>query len=86
MTAVENAIENSERDIKTVENNSNLQFTNRVYKTIRSIKIMMKMFIKMLKAKKDKTEEEQEMIKIISKSYDISDRKYIEPILKCLKK
>lgn len=49
-------------------------------------KLMMKMFIKTLKVKKDKTEEEQEMIKIISASYDISDKKYIEPILECLKK
>lgn len=47
-------------------------------------KLMMKMFIKMLKAKKDKSEAEQEMIKMISSSYDISDRKYIEPILQCL--
>lgn len=49
-------------------------------------KLMMKMFIKTLKAKKDKTESEREMIKMISASYDISDRQYIEPILKCLKK
>lgn len=49
-------------------------------------KLMMKMFIKMLKTKKDKTEAEQEMIKMISSSYDISDKKYIEPILECLKK
>lgn len=48
-------------------------------------KFMMKMFTKMLKAKKDKTEIEQEMITMISKSYDISDKKYIEPILECLK-
>ena len=51
-----------------------------------SSKLMMKMFIKMLKAKKGKTEAEQEMIKMISTSYDISDKKYIEPILECLKK
>ena len=51
-----------------------------------SSKLMMKMFIKMLKAKKDKTEAEQEMIKMICKSYDISDKKYIEPILECLKR
>lgn len=50
-----------------------------------SSKLMMKMFIKMLKAKKDKTKEEQAMIKMISSSYDISDKKYIEPILQCLK-
>lgn len=49
-------------------------------------RIAMKMFIKMLKAKKNKTEEDQEMIKMISTSYDISDQKYIEPILECLKK
>ncbi len=48
-------------------------------------KLMMKMFIKTLKAKKDKTQEEQVMIKMISSSYDISDKKYIEPILQCLK-
>lgn len=49
-----------------------------------SSKLMMKMFIKILKAKKDKTETEQEMIKMISTSYDISDKKYIKPILECL--
>jgi len=47
-------------------------------------KLMMKMFVKMLKAKKDKTEVEQEMVKMISASYDISDKKYIDPILECL--
>jgi len=51
-----------------------------------SSKFMMKMFIKMLKAKKDKTEAEHMMIKMISSSYDISDKKYIEPILQYLKK
>lgn len=49
-------------------------------------KLMMKMFIKTLKAKKAKTEEEKIKIKMISSSYDISDKKYIEPILQCLKK
>ncbi len=48
-------------------------------------KLMMKMFVKTLKAKRDKTEAELEMIKNISVSYDISDKKYIEPILECLK-
>lgn len=47
-------------------------------------RLMMKIFIKSLKAKKDKTAEDEEMIKIISSSYDISDKKYIEPILKYL--
>ena len=50
-----------------------------------SSRLMMKMFIKMLKAKKDKTEAEREMIKMISASYDISDKKYVEPILQYLK-
>ncbi len=49
-------------------------------------RLMMKMFVKTLKAKKDKTQEEQVMIKMISSSYDISDKKYIEPILECLKR
>lgn len=44
----------------------------------------MKLFIKTLNAKKGKTEAEEEMIKMISSSYDISDPKYIDPILKCL--
>ena len=46
----------------------------------------MKMFIKKLKAQKDKTEAEEIMVKMISSSYDISDKKYIEPILQYLKK
>ena len=50
-----------------------------------SSKIMMKIFVKMLKSKKDKTEAERVMVKMISASYDISDKKYIEPILECLK-
>lgn len=49
-------------------------------------KLMMKMFIKALKAKKNKTEADEEMIKMISSSYDISDKKYIQPILNCLEK
>ena len=44
-------------------------------------KLMMKMFIGALKAKKDKTEAEKIQIEMISKSYDISDKKYIEPIV-----
>lgn len=47
-------------------------------------RLMMKMFLKTLKSKKNKTAAEQEMIRMISSSYDISDKKYIEPILQCL--
>lgn len=46
---------------------------------------MMKVFIKTLKAKKNKSEADEEMIRMISGSYDISDRKHIEPILECLR-
>ncbi len=49
-----------------------------------SSKFMMKIFIKILKNKKEKTKEEEIMIKMISSSYDISNKKYIEPILRCL--
>ena len=44
--------------------------------------LMMKMFQKMVGVKQDKTEADMEMLKMISHSYDISDRKYIEPIIK----
>ena len=47
-------------------------------------KLVMKMFIAALKAKKNKTEMEEKMVDVISSSYDISDKKYISPILKCL--
>lgn len=49
-------------------------------------KLMMKMFLTAQKAKKDKTEADEIMIKMIASSYDISDKKYIEPILACLGK
>ena len=48
-------------------------------------KAAMKMFVKMLKNKKDKTEEEKKMVEMVGQSYDISDKKYIEPILEYLK-
>lgn len=49
-----------------------------------SSNLMMKIFSRMLKAKKNQTKAEQEMIKMISASFDSSDRKYIKPILECL--
>ncbi|MBB5263479.1 menaquinone-dependent protoporphyrinogen IX oxidase [Catenibacillus scindens] len=48
-------------------------------------KLMMKVFTKVLKSKKNKSDYEQEMLKMISSSYDISDKKYIEPIIDALK-
>lgn len=47
-------------------------------------KLMMKMFQKMVDAKKDKTKADIEMLKMISHSYNISDKKYIEPIIRLL--
>lgn len=46
-------------------------------------KFLMKIFIKTLKTKKNKKKADEEMIKMISSSYDLSDKKYIEPILEC---
>lgn len=48
-------------------------------------RLMMKLFIKTLKAKKDKIPEDDAMIRMISGSYDLSDRKYIVPIVKWVK-
>lgn len=50
-----------------------------------SSKLMMKLFIKALQVKRDKTEEERVMAEMIASSYDISDKKYIEPILQWLR-
>ncbi len=47
-------------------------------------RLAMKMFVSALKKKKDPTEEEKTMVKMISDSYDISDIKYIEPIAEYL--
>lgn len=47
-------------------------------------RLMMKAFRKMLAGKKDKTEAEAEMLSMISHSYDLSDRKYIAPIVELL--
>lgn len=47
-------------------------------------RLMMKMMLSSLKSKKDKSAEDEIVIKMLSSSYDISDKKYIEPILACL--
>ena len=47
---------------------------------------MMNAFVKVVSLKRNKTEQEKQMVEVMSSSYDISDKKYIEPILKCLKK
>jgi len=48
-------------------------------------KMMMKGFASMLKKKKNKSGEEQAMEKMIAASFDISDRKYAEPLIAYLK-
>lgn len=47
-------------------------------------KWMMKLFHTALKSKKDKTEAEQIMETMIASSYDLSDKKYIVPIVHSL--
>lgn len=47
-------------------------------------KLAMKMFISILKKNKNPTEQDKKMIEMISHSYDISDKKYIEPIVQFL--
>ena len=45
---------------------------------------MMKLFVKSLEKKKNRTEEEKYMAEMIASSYDITDRKYVKPILEAL--
>ena len=44
------------------------------------------MFISTLKKQKDATEEEKKMVEVMSSSYDISDIKFIEPIVDYLER
>ena len=44
-------------------------------------RLAMKMFVKMLKSKKEQTTQDKIMQDMISRGYDISDKKYIEPIV-----
>lgn len=47
-------------------------------------RLLMKAFASGIKAKKSKTASEQAMAELISSSYDLSDRKYLAPILRYL--
>ena len=47
-------------------------------------RLAMKMFVSALKKKKDATDDEKKMAEMISSSYDISDIKFIEPIVEYL--
>ena len=44
-------------------------------------RLLMKMLKKSLDGKKDKTPQEEEMAQMLGTSYDISDRKYAEPVI-----
>ena len=44
-------------------------------------RMAMKMFVSGLKKKKDAGEKERMMAEMLSSSYDVSDRKYIDPIV-----
>ena len=48
-------------------------------------RLAMKMFVKILKSNKNKTPQDEAKIKLISTSFDKSDKKYLEPILDFLK-
>lgn len=51
----------------------------------RGSKLAMKMLLKIMSCKKEQTAEDKRTIEMISKSYDISDKKYIKPILEMMK-
>lgn len=48
-------------------------------------RLMMRAFVRSMQAKKDKTPEEEAMVRMIGASYDIADRACIEPILAYLR-
>ncbi len=48
-------------------------------------RLAMGLFRTALRGRKEKTEEEKVMLNMISRSYDISDRRYIEPILQAIR-
>lgn len=47
-------------------------------------KMMMKLLKKMLAGKKDKSEEDMAMEKMIASSFDECDKKYIQPLVECV--
>ena len=49
-------------------------------------KLLMKAFAKMVRNKKHATQQEKDMGEMISHSYDISDKKFIEPIVEYIQK
>ena len=49
-------------------------------------KMMMKAYASMLAKKKDQTEDDKKMAEMIAQSYDISDVKYLDPIVEYIEK
>ena len=49
-------------------------------------KLMIKLYAKMMKNKKDKTQSEADMTDAIQKSYDISSREFIKPLVEHVRK
>lgn len=48
-------------------------------------RMMMKAFGAMMRRKKDKSQEEEEMARMIAGSYDLSDKRYIRPLVSGLR-
>lgn len=48
-------------------------------------RLMMRMFASILRKKKNKTPEEQASADMMAKSYDHSDRKFIQPLIQCVR-
>lgn len=49
-------------------------------------KLILKTMYKSMKNKKEKTEEETEMVRLFEKSSDSSSKEYISPLLECVKR
>ncbi len=49
-------------------------------------KLMMKIFVRALKSKKEKTQTDSDMINAVSKSYDLSSKDSIKPLVEYVKK
>lgn len=54
-------------------------------KVKKPVKLILKMFAAALAKKKDVTESEKKLVEMLSKSFDISDKKFITPIVEYLK-
>ncbi len=79
--ALHNALTDEQRNyVKTFYCQGGLDYDKMVLPS----KLAMKAFAAMLSKKKDMSPNEVKMAEMMSKSYDISDRKYVEPIVEYL--